>query len=245
MLNRKEFYSEDERLADKEYPNKRFTIERNKRMTAFAGIVLFVLIIAELVITANMDALRSEHIFVGVLLAGPLVVKMCSTGYRFFRYYTKTPEFGMAGPPNILLRLLAPFLVVITLLVFISGFGLVLGGHAHERLFHKIHTVSVTLWLPLLAVHIYAYIRKATGLIAYDWTSKSKYHVPGREGRLGINVAAIILSGVTAIILSPLKFGKHGHWGLPGPLTLGIVAAVIAILIAIPLLRLTNKRPEL
>lgn len=189
MLNRKEIYAEGERFPDKEFPNKRFLIERNKRITALAGIVLFVLIIAELVITANIDGLRSEHIFVGVLLAGPLVVKMCSTGFRFFRYYTKSPEFVRAGPPNILLRLLAPFLVIITILVFISGFELALGGHAHERLFHKIHTVGVTLWLPLLAVHIYAYIRKATGRIAYDWTSKSKYRVPGREGRLGMNVA--------------------------------------------------------
>jgi hypothetical protein len=239
MLNRKEIYAEDEQL-----PDKRFPIERNKRITAIAGTVLFVLIIAELVITANLDGLRSEHIFVGVLLAGPLVVKICSTGYRFFRYYTKSPEFVRSGPPNILLRVLAPFLVVMTILVFISGFGLAFGGHAYEGLFHKVHTVSVTLWLPLLGVHIYAYIRKAFGLIKYDWTSQSKYRVPGREGRLGINVAAIILSGVAGIILSPLKFGKHGHWELPGPLALGIAAAVIAVLIAIPLIRLTNKRPQ-
>ena len=92
MLNRKEIYDEES--------NERFPIERNKRMTAIAGTVLFVLIIAELVITANLDGLRSEHIFIGVLLAGPLVVKMCSTGYRFFRYYTKSPEFVRSGPPT-------------------------------------------------------------------------------------------------------------------------------------------------
>ncbi|CRK83225.1 hypothetical protein [Neobacillus massiliamazoniensis] len=235
MQNRKEFYADD---------NKRFPIERNKRMTAIAGTVLFVLIIAELVITANLAALRSEHIFVGVLLAGPLVVKMCSTGYRFFRYYTKSPEFVRAGPPNILLRLLAPFLVVITILVFISGFGLVLGGHAHEELFIKIHAVSVTLWLPLLAVHIYAYIRKASGLIANDWTGKSKYRVPGREGRLGINVAAIIMSGIAAIIMTPWKAGEGDH-GIPSPLIVGIMAAVIAVLIFKLLLRKTNNKPQL
>lgn len=235
MLNRQEIYSDE---------NAPFPIERNKRMTAIAGTILFVLILSELVITANLDRLRSEHIFVGVLLAGPLVIKMCSTGYRFFRYYTKSPEFVRSGAPNTLLRVLAPFLVVITILVFISGFGLAFGGHANERLFHKIHTVSVTVWLPLLAVHIYAYIRKAFGLIKYDWTNKSKYRVPGREGRVGINVAALILSGIAAIILTPWRFGKHGHWELPGPLALGIAAAVIAVLIAIPLLRLTNKSPQ-
>ncbi|NRD77024.1 hypothetical protein HPT25_05880 [Bacillus sp. BRMEA1] len=236
MLNRKELYADE---------NEPFPIERNKRITAIAGIVLFVLIIAELVITANLDALRSEHIFVGVLLAGPLVVKMGSTGYRFFRYYTKSPEFVKAGPPNILLRLLAPFLVVMTILVFISGVGLVLGGHAYEGLFHKIHTVSVTLWLPLLAVHIFAYLRKAASLMANDWSSISKYHFPGRASRLGINIAALILSGIAAIIITPLRVGRHGQWDIPGPIALGIVASVIAVLIAIPILRLTNKRPKL
>lgn len=235
MLNRKEIYADE---------NEPFSTERNKRMTAMAGTLLFVLIIVELVITANLRELLSEHIFIGFLLSGPLIVKMFSTGYRFFRYYTKSPNFVRAGPPNILLRFLAPFLVFITTLVFISGFGLVLGGHAYKGLFFKIHAASVALWLPLLAVHIYAYLRKASGLIAYDWTRKAKYRVPGREWRLGINVAALIVSGIAAIIMTPWNTGGYGH-GMPSPLVLGIVAAIIAVLIAVPLLRKTNKRPQL
>ena len=238
MSNRKEIYSEEKRFPDKQFP-----IERNKRVTAIAGIVLFVLIIAELVTTANLRGLKSEHIFVGILLAGPLVVKLYSTGYRFFRYYTKSPQYVRSGPPNIVLRVLAPFLVVITILVFISGFGLVFGGYANEEMFLKIHAVSVFLWLPLLAVHIYAYIRMAAGQIGYDWSGNSKYRVPGREGRLGINVTALILSGIAGIILTPWRSGRQGHWELPGPLAFGIVFAIIAFLIAIPLLRLSSKRP--
>jgi hypothetical protein len=231
MFNRKEINADE---------NERFPIERNKRLTATSATVLFVLIIAELVITANLVELISYHIFVGILIAGPLVVKMCSTGYRFFRYYTKSPDFVKAGPPNILLRLLAPFLVFITVLVMISGFGLLVSGHAHEGLFLKIHAVSVALWLPLLTVHIYAYIRKAAGLIANDWIEKSKYRVPGRQGRFSINVAALIVSGIVANILTPLYRGEPEH-GIP-PLVLGIVAAVIAVIVARPLLRITNIR---
>ncbi|MFF2450855.1 hypothetical protein ACFVSW_28025 [Neobacillus sp. NPDC058068] len=223
--------------------NEGFPIERNKRLTAIAATVLFVLIIAEFVTMANLVELISYHIYVGILIAGPLVVKMCSTSYRFFRYYTKSPDFVKAGPPIILLRLLAPFLVVITVLVMVSGFGLVLGGHAHEGLFLKIHAISVILWLPLLAVHIFAYIRKASGLIANDWTRKSKYRVPGRQGRIGINVAALIVSGIVANILTPLYRGEPEH-GIP-PLVLGIVATVIAVIIARPHLGITNKGPRL
>ncbi|MDP4084479.1 MAG: hypothetical protein Q8934_07660 [Bacillota bacterium] len=232
MLNRKEIYSNE---------SQRYPIERNKRLTAIAGTVLFVLIMAELVITANLRALISYHIFVGVLLSGPLVIKMCSTGYRFFRYYTKSPDFVKAGPPNILLRLLAPFLVVFTILVMMSGFGLIVGGHAYKGLFFKIHAASVAIWLPLLAVHIYAYIRKASHLTANDWIG---YRVSGRKGRLVINVAAIIVSSIAASLLTPWHHGGHGQ-GIPSPLALGIVAAVIAVLIAIPVLRMTKKRPQL
>jgi hypothetical protein len=98
--------------------------------------------------------------------------------------------------------------------------------------------------LPLLAVHIYAYIRKVPGLIAKDWTKKAKYQVPGRESRFGINIIALILSGIAAVILTPWNAGGHGH-GMPSPLVLGIVLAIIAVLVAIPLLRITNKRPPL
>lgn len=221
--------------------NNWFPIERNKQMTAIAGTMLFILIIIELIITANLGGLISEHIFVGVLLTGPLVVKMCSTGYRFFRYYTKSPEFLKAGPPNLLLRLLAPFLVVTTILVFISGFGLVLGGQAHRGLYFKIHAASVALWLPLLAVHIYAYIRKIPSMVANNINGKPQFKVPGRKGRIGINLIILILSGIAAFIISQRKVGEHVH-GLPSPLVLGIAAAVVAILVAIPLLRTTNKR---
>lgn len=235
MINQQEIYTETTRST---------TVDRNERMTAIAGAVLFILIIVELFITANLHGLISEHIFVGVLLAGPLVVKMFSTGYRFLRYYTKSRDFVKKGPPNILLRLLAPLLVVITILVFVSGFGLAFVGPAHMGLFLKVHAASVALWLPLLAVHVYAYIRKVPGLIASDWTRKSNDRVPGRKGRLLINISSLIVGGIAATIMIPVSAPWQGlqiHHGLPSPLVLGIAAAVLAILVAIPLFRITNK----
>ncbi|WAH41324.1 hypothetical protein NZD89_24225 [Alicyclobacillus fastidiosus] len=219
-------------------------VVRNERMTALAGAVLFVLIVIELVITANLHELISVHIFVGVLLSGPLIVKMFSTGYRFFRFYTRSAVFVQKGPPNIWLRLLAPFLVIITLLVFISGFGLALVGPTHTGLFFKIHAVSVALWLPLIAVHIYAHIRKVPRLIASDWSKKSEFRVPGRARRLGINSSALVVGLIAAVVMIPVS-APWRHWrisrGLPSPLLLGIIAAVFAVLVAIPLLRNTNK----
>src|SRR5438105_9963339 len=91
------------------------TVIGNERLTALASAALLVLILAELVTLANLRALLSPHIFVGVLLASPLVVKLGSTGYRFLRYYTGSPAFVRKGPPGPGQRLLAPVLVATTL----------------------------------------------------------------------------------------------------------------------------------
>ncbi|MED3560976.1 hypothetical protein [Bacillus xiapuensis] len=231
MMNQQEIY-----LKKKKSP-----IDQNERMTAIAGAVLLIFILWELFITASLKGLTTEHIFVGILLSGPLSVKMFSTGYRFFRYYTKSTEFVRKGPPNIVLRLLAPFLVLTTILVFISGYELALGHD--DRLFGKIHAISVSLWIPLVAVHAYAYIRKLPALIISDWSRQTNRQLPGRIGRLAINFTGLIAGVLAAIVLLPVYANGWGHikFHLPGPLTLGIVIAIIAVLVAIPLLRVTNK----
>src|SRR5947208_17098907 len=77
----------------------RSAVVGNERMTALAGAVLLVLILVEIVISARLRTLLSAHVFVGVLLAGPLAVKIGSTGYHFLRYYTRSPSFLRIGPP--------------------------------------------------------------------------------------------------------------------------------------------------
>ena len=100
---------------DGENGESRSGVIGNERLTALAGAVLLVLILLELVSSANLHALLPLHIFVGVLLAGPLVVKLGSTGYRFLRYYTGSPAFVRKGPPRLALRVLSPLILAATL----------------------------------------------------------------------------------------------------------------------------------
>src|SRR5215470_6960681 len=72
----------------------------NERLTALAGAVLLVLLLVDIASSASLHALLPMHIFVGVLLAGPLVVKIGSTSYRFLRYYTGSPAYVRRGPPR-------------------------------------------------------------------------------------------------------------------------------------------------
>ena len=65
--------------------DERFAVVGNERMTALAGAVLLVLILVELVSAAILHTLMSIHVFVGVLLAGPLVRVRTAGGRRHER----------------------------------------------------------------------------------------------------------------------------------------------------------------
>ena len=63
----------------------------------------------------------SLHVFVGFVLIPPIVLKLASTGWRFARYYTGTSAYVVQGPPLLAMRVLAPFLVAATVVLFASG----------------------------------------------------------------------------------------------------------------------------
>lgn len=219
------------------------TVLRNERLTALTGGVLFVLFALEVGVTADLRTLILMHIFVGTMLAGPLVVKLTSVGYRFFSYYRKSPAFVEYGPPNIWLRLLAPFFLLLTGMLFLSGIGLVLVGPAHMETLKLIHAGSAALWLPLLVVHVYAHIRQVPGSLKTEGR-RSQSRLSGRIKRLRINLIALIAGTLGGIILMPISTswinGPLEH-GIPGPLVLGIMATVPAMLIAVPVLRRSQR----
>jgi hypothetical protein len=79
----------------------------NERLTAISAVLLIVLLALEGVTILGIRPLLSWHVFVGMLLIPPVTLKLASTGYRFWRYYTGRPDYVLRGPPHVLLRLLA------------------------------------------------------------------------------------------------------------------------------------------
>src|SRR5690242_12731571 len=73
--------------------------EGNERLTVQAGAVLFVLLAVLGVTIALIGRLLWLHLFLGLLLIGPLAVKLASTGYRFARYYLGDGAYVRKGPP--------------------------------------------------------------------------------------------------------------------------------------------------
>src|SRR6266571_7493122 len=158
----------------------RSAVVGNERMTALAGAVLLVLILVELVTSASLRTLLSAHVFVGVLLAGPLAVKIGSTGYRFLRYYTRSPAFVRKGPPRLALRVLSPLILAATLVVIGSGIGLLVTGPTQAGPLRIVHVLSTLIWLPVLAIHVFAYIRRVPRSLADDWSNHPAEQAPGR-----------------------------------------------------------------
>ena len=71
----------------------------NNRLTSLLGVILLVGLAVEGATIPSIRSLLSVHIFVGMLLLGPVAVKLASTGYRFARYYTGSVEYVRLGPP--------------------------------------------------------------------------------------------------------------------------------------------------
>ncbi len=104
-------------------------VESNARLTGTVAAVLLVLLPAEGVTVLRVRALLTAHVFIGMLLVPPVLLKIGTTGYRFVRYYAGSPAYRRKGPPPLLLRVLGPLVVVLTTCLFASGIALLFVGH--------------------------------------------------------------------------------------------------------------------
>jgi hypothetical protein len=182
----------------------------NERLTASTAVVLLLLLAAEGVTILSIGSLLSPHIVIGLLLIPPVALKLASTGYRFVRYYAHDPGFVAKGPPHILMRLLAPLLVVTTLTVLGTGVGmLALGPRHHRDLLLGLHKTSFVLWFFLMALHVLVYAPRLPRLV---FSGRSI----GRRTALvaGSVVAGALLAGSTYSLASPWLHDRgHDHEG--------------------------------
>ncbi len=106
------------------------------------------------------------HLFVGLLLIGPVTLKLSSTGYRFARYYTRNPVYRRKGPPPPYLRALAPLVVLSTIMVFASGVALLLIGPSSRGTLLPVHKVSFIVWVAVTAVHVLSHLPEVAQLLS-------------------------------------------------------------------------------
>ena len=67
-------------------------VEANARLTGLSGIVVLVLLIAELVtVVLGARSALSLHVAIGLILLPPVLVKLTSTTWRMVNYYLRAP----------------------------------------------------------------------------------------------------------------------------------------------------------
>lgn len=137
-------------------------VARNERLTALTGLALYLLLVAVVVTIAGISGLLGAHYLVGFLLIPPVLLKLGSTGYRFWRYYAGGGPFRLAGAPPVLLRfVVAPVLVASTVVVLATGVELWLFGLRFGSIWMPIHTVSAVVMLFAVTAHLLAHLRRS------------------------------------------------------------------------------------
>ena len=174
-------------------PGRSQRVLANERLTASLGVVLFVLFAAEgLTILMEVRSTLPTHVFIGMLLIPPVLLKMGTTGYRFSRYYLGDPAFVDRGPPMWLLRLVGPFVVLTSVAVLATGIADAVLSPRPEWV-NLSHKASFVLWFGCMTLHVLGHLRETPSLAGADW--RRGRAVPGRARRVAA-VAATLVVGV-------------------------------------------------
>src|SRR5947209_20428521 len=96
-------------------------VEGNSRLTAATGTLLTLLLLVEGFTILDVRGYITLHAAVGLILIGPVALKLASTMYRFARYYRGSEPYVRKGPPHIVLRVLGPLVLLTTLAVLGTG----------------------------------------------------------------------------------------------------------------------------
>ena len=180
--------------------------EGNEQLTSLTGVILILLLAALGVTIVRIGAMLNAHMFLGMLLLGPVVLKMASTGYRFVLYYAHNPRYRAKGAPTIELRLLAPAVVLTTVVVFASGVALLFAGPGARGTLTPIHKVSFIAWVAVTALHVLGHLAKLPRALRTERTWDD--HGSGRGAR------ALALTGalVAGLVIALLVEGQFGAW---------------------------------
>jgi hypothetical protein len=174
--------------------------EGNERLTAMTGAALLVLFAAEGVTILAIRQLLTLHFFVGMLLLGPVALKVCSTGYRFIRYYTGAGPYVRKGSPAPLMRLLGPLVMATSLAVLGTGVALAVAGPG-ERQWLFLHKASFVLWFGVMTIHVLAYVPRLPKLLGGGSVGRARAALAGRGARW-LLLAASLAGGLALAVVT-------------------------------------------
>jgi hypothetical protein len=187
----------------------------NARLTAWTGVVLLTLLMAELFTLIDVGGLISWHLVIGVLLIPPALLKTASTGWRIVGYYLGRSPYRQAGPPPTVLRVLGPLVVATTLALLGSGLLLILLGPATSRTvvvdafgqrvdWVTVHQAVFVAWAVVTGLHVLARLLPTWRLIG---SRAAAAPVPGGYRRAATLAVTALVAILTILLLWPTTAG--------------------------------------
>ena len=169
-------------------------VDGNERLTSLVAVVLLLLLFLVGLTVPVANVQTRLHVFLGVVVIPPVLLKVASTSWRMIKYYARSFSYRRKGPPMALLRLLGPVLVVLTLVLLFSGVGLVIGAprSLHPQL-SQIHRASFILWFVVTAVHVLAHLKETLNIAPRDFLRGARRRVRGSALRAWTTLASVAL----------------------------------------------------
>jgi len=184
----------------------------NSRLTASIGAVLLVALLVEGFTVIDVNGLFALHAFVGMLLIPVAVLKLGSTGYRFWKYYTGDPAYRRKGPPHIILRATAPLVVISTIALLATGASLLAVGPNNADTLVTVHQISFIVWVSATTIHVLGHIVETWRLAGDDLRSTSTAAVP----RVGLRRGLLLISLVVGVGFGVASLGWNHDWANRG-----------------------------
>jgi hypothetical protein len=196
----------------------------NEQLTSATGVLLLVLLAILGVTILRIRPLLGPHMFLGLLLVPPVLLKLASTGYRFARYYTNDPAYREKGPAAAVPRLIAPVVVLSTAVVFASGVALLLIGPGTRQSLLPVHKLSFIVWIAFTFLHVLAHLSdlpravrvrvRITDELAEQTAPAARAGLAtpaaGRAGR-ALSLAGVLLAGVVLAVVYLPQFSAWTH----------------------------------
>lgn len=181
----------------------------NERLTAMAGAVLLVLLAVEGFTLLRLHSMLTVHFFVGMLLIGPVLLKIGTTGYRFVRYYTGSAPYLRKGPPALVLRILGPVVVATSVGVIGTGVALALSPPG-PSLWLFAHKAFFVLWFGAMTVHVTWYAPQLPRLLTRGspHLARARVALAGAGRRWAMLLAALAAGLVVALV----TYHTAGSW---------------------------------
>lgn len=185
----------------------------NEQLTAITAVILLVLFAVLGITILRIGQLLWLHLFLGVLLVGPVALKLASTGYRFARYYTANPAYRRKGPPHPLMRMLGPLVILSTLGVFFTGLLLLIDGPGASGMLRTLHKATFIIWLGAVGVHVLGHLAEMpAALRAVSRAERRRHNLPGSSGR----ALVVLLSLAGGLALALLFLPQMHSWSVGG-----------------------------